>query len=109
MEADWPALARDMSDRHFGAGGDGIILVLPSRVAHLRMRMFNADGSEGEMCGNGIRCFAKYAIERDIARPDGLGTAGRDPSRDTDRGSGGGQRAGCGGQGSHGEPRPRPR
>ncbi len=73
MEADWPALARDMSDRHFGAGGDGIILVLPSRVAHLRMRMFNADGSEGEMCGNGIRCFAKYAIERDIARPDGSG------------------------------------
>ena len=70
--ADWPTLARNMSDRHFGVGGDGIILILPSEVAHLKMRMFNADGSEGEMCGNGIRCFAKYAIERDIARPDGL-------------------------------------
>ena len=73
VEADWPALSRAMSDRHFGVGGDGIILVLDSEVAHLRMRMFNADGSEGEMCGNGIRCFAKYAIERGIARPDGSG------------------------------------
>ena len=69
MEADWPTLARAMSDRHFGVGGDGLILVLPSEVAHLRMRMFNADGSEGEMCGNGIRCFAKYAIERAIVEP----------------------------------------
>ena len=73
MEADWPALSRAMSDRHFGVGGDGIILILPSEVAHLKMRMFNADGSEGEMCGNGIRCFAKYAIERGIAHPDGSG------------------------------------
>ena len=72
-QADWPALSQAMSDRHFGVGSDGIILVLPSRVAHLRMRMFNADGSEGEMCGNGIRCFAKYAIERDIAHPGGPG------------------------------------
>ena len=69
MEADWPALSQAMSDRHFGVGGDGIILILPSDVAHLKMRMFNADGSEGEMCGNGIRCFAKYAIERGIAHP----------------------------------------
>ncbi len=69
-EADWPALATAMSDRHFGVGGDGIILILPSQVAHLRMRTFNADGSEGEMCGNGIRCFAKYAIERGIVQPD---------------------------------------
>ena len=66
MDADWPALARSMSDRHFGVGADGIILILPSQVADLRMQMFNADGSEGEMCGNGIRCFAKYAIEREI-------------------------------------------
>ena len=73
IEADWPAVSRAMSDRHFGVGGDGIILVLPSDVAHLKMRMFNADGSEGEMCGNGIRCFAKYAIERRIAVPDGSG------------------------------------
>ena len=73
LEADWPALARAMSDRHFGVGGDGIILILDSEVAHLKMRMFNADGSEGEMCGNGIRCFAKYAIERGMAQPDGSG------------------------------------
>ena len=66
MEKDWPSLARQMSDRHFGIGGDGILLVLESQVADLKMRMFNADGSEGEMCGNGIRCFAKYAIERGI-------------------------------------------
>jgi diaminopimelate epimerase len=59
-----------MSDRHFGIGGDGIILIMESGVADLKMRMFNADGSEGEMCGNGIRCFAKYAIERGIvSRP----------------------------------------
>ena len=63
---DWPELSRRMSDRHFGIGGDGIILVMDSQVADLKMRMFNADGSEGEMCGNGIRCFAKYAIEREI-------------------------------------------
>ncbi len=69
MDEDWPALSLAMSDRHFGIGGDGIILVLDSDRADLKMRMFNADGSEGEMCGNGIRCFAKYAIERNIAQP----------------------------------------
>ena len=62
LSEDWPALSRKMSDRHFGIGGDGIVLILDSEVADLKMRMFNADGSEGEMCGNGIRCFAKYAI-----------------------------------------------
>lgn len=72
-EADWPALAVAMSDRHRGIGSDGIILVLPSQQAQLRMRIFNADGSEGEMCGNGIRCFAKYAIERGLADADGDG------------------------------------
>ena len=66
MERDWPALARAMSDRHFGVGGDGIILLLPSEKAHLKMRMFNADGSEAEMCGNGIRCLVKYAVERGL-------------------------------------------
>ena len=71
--ADWPSLSRAMSDRHYGVGGDGVILVLPSGVADLKMRMFNADGSEGEMCGNGIRCFAKYAIERGLAQADGSG------------------------------------
>ena len=61
-------LARRMSDRHFGVGGDGLILILPSKRADLRMRMFNADGSEAEMCGNGIRCLAKYAYEHGLAR-----------------------------------------
>ena len=75
LEADWPALSRAMSDRHFGVGGDGLILIMDSDTADLRMRMFNADGSEGEMCGNGIRCFAKYALER------GLASAGEDGLR----------------------------
>jgi len=63
-EARLAALARSLSDRHFGIGSDGLILVLPSRVADFRMRVFNADGSEAEMCGNGIRLFAKYVYER---------------------------------------------
>ncbi|MDH7569104.1 MAG: diaminopimelate epimerase [Armatimonadota bacterium] len=58
-----PEAARRLCDRHFGVGGDGLILVLPSRSAHFRMRMFNPDGSESEMCGNGIRCFAKYVFD----------------------------------------------
>ncbi|OFX13799.1 MAG: diaminopimelate epimerase [Armatimonadetes bacterium RBG_16_58_9] len=57
-------VARNACDRHLGVGADGIILVLPSRVANFRMRMFNPDGSEAEMCGNGIRCFAKYVFDR---------------------------------------------
>lgn len=63
-EESLPELAHRLCDRRFGIGADGLILVLPSRVAHLRMRMFNPDGSEAEMCGNGIRCFAKYAYDR---------------------------------------------
>lgn len=59
-------LARTMNDRRFGIGGDGLILVLPSRVADFRMRMLNPDGSEAEMCGNGIRCFARYVFDRRI-------------------------------------------
>lgn len=55
-----------VSDRHFGIGGDGIVLILPSEVADLRMRMFNADGSEGKMCGNAIRCVGKYAYENKL-------------------------------------------
>ncbi len=66
LEEDWPSLARQMSDRHLGIGSDGLILVQGSEVADLRMRMFNADGSEGEMCGNGIRCFVKYALEHGV-------------------------------------------
>lgn len=69
-ERDWSGLARRVSDRHFGVGSDGLILALPSRVADLRMRMFNADGSEAEMCGNGIRCLARYAVEEGIVAPD---------------------------------------
>jgi len=56
-----------MSHRHLGVGADGIILVLPSDAAEFRMRIFNADGSEAETCGNGIRCFAKYVYERGMA------------------------------------------
>jgi diaminopimelate epimerase len=56
-------LAEFVSDRHFGIGSDGLILICPSEVADVRMAMFNADGSEGEMCGNGIRCVGKYAYD----------------------------------------------
>ncbi|MBI2886441.1 MAG: diaminopimelate epimerase [Chloroflexi bacterium] len=65
-QRDWPLLARRMCDRHFGVGADGLILLEPSQVADLRMRMWNPDGSEAEMCGNGIRCFAKLALERGL-------------------------------------------
>ena len=62
------AVARAVSDRHFGIGADGLILILSSDKADCRMRMFNADGSEAQMCGNGIRCVAKYVYDHDIAR-----------------------------------------
>ena len=60
------ALARRISDRHFGVGSDGLILICPPSdpgEADFRMRMFNADGSEAEMCGNGIRCVGKYVYD----------------------------------------------
>ena len=60
------ALSRVVSDRHFGVGGDGLILICPSERADLRMRIFNADGSEAEMCGNGVRCVAKYAFDHGL-------------------------------------------
>ncbi len=63
---DLPKLSRVLSDRHFGIGGDGIILVCPSGVADFRMRMLNADGSESEMCGNGMRAFAKFVYEHGL-------------------------------------------
>src|SRR4051794_22848905 len=63
-----PELARRMADRRFGIGGDGIILICPSERADAEMRMYNADGSYGEMCGNGIRCVAKYLYDRGIQR-----------------------------------------
>src|SRR6516225_7035504 len=65
---DAPALSRAISDRHFGVGGDGLILICPSEKADARMRMFNADGSEAEMCGNGLRCVAKYVHDHGIVR-----------------------------------------
>ncbi|QGJ69180.1 Diaminopimelate epimerase [Planctomycetales bacterium 10988] len=61
-------LARQVSDRNFGIGGDGLILIEPSELADARMRMFNADGSESEMCGNGIRCVAKYVHDHGISQ-----------------------------------------
>ncbi|MSP78869.1 MAG: diaminopimelate epimerase [Dehalococcoidia bacterium] len=70
---DWPTVARAISDRHFGVGSDGVILALPSKTADLRMQMFNADGSEGEMCGNGIRCLVRYALENGLAKKPAKG------------------------------------
>jgi diaminopimelate epimerase len=61
-------VARKISDRHFGVGGDGLILILPSQIADVRMRMFNADGSESEMCGNGVRCVAKFAYDHGLTK-----------------------------------------
>ena len=66
MPEDLPGLARRLSDRHFGVGGDGIICVCPPDRADFKMRMFNADGSEGAMCGNGIRCFGKYVYDQGL-------------------------------------------
>jgi diaminopimelate epimerase len=70
-DRDWGALAQRVCDRHFGVGADGLILSLPSEVADRRMRMFNPDGSEAEMCGNGIRCFVKFAFDQGLVRSAG--------------------------------------
>ncbi len=64
--ADPASVAIKVSNRNFGIGSDGLILIMPSDKADLRMRMFNSDGSESEMCGNGIRCVAKYAYDHGI-------------------------------------------
>lgn len=66
------ALAQRVADRHFGVGGDGLILILPSDKADVRMRMFNADGSEAEMCGNGVRCVAKYTYDHGLSKNNPL-------------------------------------
>ncbi len=63
-------LAKIISDRHFGVGSDGLILIMPSEIADCRMRMFNWDGSESEMCGNGVRCVGKYVHDRGIVCKD---------------------------------------
>lgn len=65
-------LAQKISDRHRGVGGDGLILICPSDRADAQMRMFNADGSEAEMCGNGVRCVAKYVYDHGIASKEQL-------------------------------------
>ncbi len=67
---DWASLSRTVCDRRFGVGADGLMLLLPSDKADLRMRMWNPDGSESEMCGNGIRCFTKLAFEEGIVAGD---------------------------------------
>jgi diaminopimelate epimerase len=67
-ERDWPTLAIAMCERNLGVGADGLMLLLPSDKADFRMRLFNADGSEAEVSGNGVRCLVKYAVERGIAK-----------------------------------------
>ena len=75
VSLDWPAVARKVADRHKGVGGDGLILVAPAETgvdADGRMVMFNADGSQAEMCGNGLRCVAKLIYDRGHCRKDAL-------------------------------------
>ena len=64
--ADYGAFTKKSCDRHFGVGGDGVLVIRTSEKADFRMRIFNADGSEAEMCGNGIRCFARYLYDNHI-------------------------------------------
>ncbi len=72
LPEDATALARQIADRHYGVGGDGLILIAPTDEGDAEMRMYNADGSPSEMCGNGIRCVAKYVYDHGIARSDNL-------------------------------------
>jgi len=66
VNRDWSQVATTICDRHFGIGGDGLLLLLPSGVADLQMRIFNPDGSEAKACGNGLRCLAKYALHKGL-------------------------------------------
>ncbi len=70
LHHEWPRLAEAMCQRRFGIGADGLMLLLKSKVANFRMRIFNSDGSEAEVCGNGLRCFARYVIDRSLAEAD---------------------------------------
>lgn len=65
----WSKTAVAMCDRHYGIGADGLLLLMPSKVADFRMRIFNADGSEANACGNGIRCLVKYFVDNGLAKP----------------------------------------
>lgn len=67
-DVDWHAIARRWSDRHTGIGGDGVVLILPSTKGDFRMRIFNADGSEAQMCGNASRCIGRYVYERGLTQ-----------------------------------------
>lgn len=80
--SDPPALARAMADRHTGVGSDGLIIVYPSQVGDVRMEMYNADGSRGRMCGNGLRCLVKYAFEHNL--PPGIDWPARSRATDDD-------------------------
>lgn len=71
LDHDWNALATAICDRHFGVGGDGLILACGSDRADVRMRIFNADGSEAEMSGNGMRCLVKFAVDGGLVSPRG--------------------------------------
>ena len=73
LDRDWSALAREMCRRRFGVGADGLLLLLSSQIADLGLRMFNPDGSEAEACGNGLRCFARYAVENRLVTGAGFG------------------------------------
>ena len=104
-DADPSALAVAISDRHLGVGSDGLILIGPSERADARMRMFNADGSEGEMCGNGVRCVAKYIHDHGIARQDRVTVETGRGVLTLDMEAEGGQ--GAAGPGRHGDADPR--
>jgi len=69
-QRNWSTAALAMCDRHFGIGGDGLLLLLPSQKADFRMRMFDPDGSEAEACGNGIRCLARYLFDNGLISPE---------------------------------------
>jgi diaminopimelate epimerase len=69
LNRDWPQVAKTVCDRHYGIGADGLLLLLSSVVADFKMRIFNPDGFEAEACGNGLRCFARYVIDRGLVKP----------------------------------------
>jgi len=70
LSENWSQIAVNVSDRHKGIGSDGLILAMPSEIDDIKMRMFNSDGSEGEMCGNGIRCLVGFAIDQNLIPPN---------------------------------------